>query len=395
MGVQNLQKHLRVVRPSVAPDLPSLPGSAQAGDAAAPVRGPREIGDLRLPADVALSIKAVLPAGMTLEKDVVTVRFRPVVDSGQADSRRNAISIQFDRISGASRPVALLYVDEAYEELMYPCWFLASVCLRMLVKLRFASPSIEIFAPRSDLVPASWMDELQGCLDARIAKSVACRGLNVWSGPEIWIADFQMSRDDSQNAGQDTFGEIAKPTPGANRANVNSIEEVDKARRRAAPLVFISYSHHPDDKPLFDKLKTVLNTFNDNPKYRTNERRKVVWTDEDIKTSDYWKDSIEEAINSARVAVALVTPRFFDSEFIKNEELKPILERVNKKEKKVAWVPGAVCAYEEYGLSELQAACSPNQPLNLLDAGSLDRLLNEVRKKVKGLIDEILANEPD
>lgn len=82
--------------------------------------------------------------------------------------------------------------------------------------------------------------------------------------------------------------------------------------------IFISYAHRDAEylKELLSHLKPL-------------ERHGVIprpWSDEEIKIGESWREAINEALNRARVAILLISPAFINSEFITNEELRPILE---------------------------------------------------------------------
>jgi hypothetical protein len=346
--------------------------------------GRREIGDLRVQADVARTIANALPEGANLDEDRVTLC---------------GLSIQFHRIVKGTQYFALLYIDEGYEELTYSSWFLSAVCLRLIATtkgLKLDEPSVEIIAARSGLLPEDWLIELDVCVEARIARSKRITRIEEWlaARPEIvpnlirvWIRGMGLNRDDSQSQRGDSFGQIARPVTAYTGVADRSHTALSKPNSPKRPLVFLSYSHDNDDAALANRLKKSLRQLDD--EFKT----KAVWTDEDIKTSEEWFASIQQAMQSARVVVALATPSFFDSDFIKDVELKAILDARVKNEKGLAWILGAACAYPVYGLKEIQAACSIKPALNKLEPGDLDEQLEIVRRNVSDLVRDILAGE--
>jgi hypothetical protein len=368
-----------LVRPR-ASDLATQPEAAPPAIDVTALGRKREIGDLRVPREIARVIDEALPEVLQLDEDCIALC---------------ALPIQFHRIVKGMRYVALLYVGEGYEELTYLSWFLSSVCLRIFItttELRLHKPAIEIIAARYGLLPEDWSDELDACLAAGIIKSKRITRIQTWlgAGPEgalphvkVWTRQLELSGDDSQNERGDSFGQTARPCSDDKRATAASQAALEQASSRKVPLVFISYSH--EDQELFRKLMTSLSPLND--AFKT----KAVWTDEDIKASEYFRNSIDQAMASARVVVALVTNSFLASDFIKKVELKKALEARMKDEKGLAWILGGACAAEQYGLKEIQAACSLKKPLNQLTPGEQDEQLENVRKRVEELL--ILAGE--
>ena len=79
--------------------------------------------------------------------------------------------------------------------------------------------------------------------------------------------------------------------------------------------IFISYSHK--DKTLFEEFRNHLGYWSEGDQVQ-------VWSDKDLKTSEHWQAEIQKALDSAAVAVLLISPDFLNSEFIRAEEL-PIL----------------------------------------------------------------------
>ncbi|CAH2409642.1 protein kinase domain-containing protein [Mesorhizobium escarrei] len=122
-------------------------------------------------------------------------------------------------------------------------------------------------------------------------------------------------------------------------------------------IVFISYSHK--DHAWYKAFESALNIGG-------NKAILDAWSDQKIGIGDNWQATIESAINTARVALLLVTHNFLHSTYIQSTELMSLLSRQKAGELDIWWVPIDELSSEELeisGLSSLQAAWDPKQSL--------------------------------
>jgi hypothetical protein len=118
--------------------------------------------------------------------------------------------------------------------------------------------------------------------------------------------------------------------------------------------IFISYSHKEDPKWL-DRLKVHLTPL---------ERQGLVdrWDDTKIQPGTGWKESIQQALDSATVAVLLVSADFLASEFISKNELPPLLKAAQDKGTLIMPIFVKPTA-KNPEISQFQGFNSPSNPL--------------------------------
>src|SRR5258708_10325945 len=137
--------------------------------------------------------------------------------------------------------------------------------------------------------------------------------------------------------------------------------------------IFISYSHK--DNRLFEEVKTMLA-----PAIR--DGIVDVWDDKKIAPGAKWKDEIQGALASAKIAVLLVSQHFLASEFIAKHELPKLLAAAQKEGVTVFWIYLSSCLYEGTEIATYQAAHDISKPLDQLDKPRRQAVISEACAKL-------------
>jgi hypothetical protein len=151
--------------------------------------------------------------------------------------------------------------------------------------------------------------------------------------------------------------------------------------------IFISYAHKDgenDKNRWLSELKMRLKPLERNGGITR------VWSDSDIPPSSQWRTELNDALGRAKVAVLLVTPEFFSSDFIVGYELPIIYDAHRKGELQLIVISCRstnYASYDEY-LSNIQWANEPDKPLELLSEGERGRvwvsIIDKITKAFKG-----------
>jgi len=144
--------------------------------------------------------------------------------------------------------------------------------------------------------------------------------------------------------------------------------------------VFVSYSHLDEEwlKRLLVHLKPL-------------ERRGSVerWDDTRIVPGQKWKFEIKQAIDSAIVAVLLISADFLASDFIDKDEVPPLLSAAEQDGTVILPLIVSPCRFKETeSLSQFQAVNPPSEPLIRMSKADQEQTLVNLTNRIAQVLDE-------
>ena len=151
--------------------------------------------------------------------------------------------------------------------------------------------------------------------------------------------------------------------------------------------VFISYSHKDEDWK--DRLVTHLGVLE-------KEGALSIWTDRKIPGGADWYGEIKKAIDSAQVAILLISANFLSSDFIHDDEIPHLLKKKEEGGLKVIPLIIKPSAWQEVNwLNALQVRPTDGVALSSGSEHQIDTALAALAKEVNGIfkILPIPANE--
>jgi hypothetical protein len=141
--------------------------------------------------------------------------------------------------------------------------------------------------------------------------------------------------------------------------------------------VFISYSHK--DVAWLTKVKMFLKPLEDQGLLQ-------IWDDTNISPGSEWLEEIKRSLESAQVAVFLITQNFLSSEFISQKEFPMLLDKANNRGCLIFWIAVSSSTVGDSELSRFQAANDPNKPLDTLPEPAQNTVLTDIYNRMKKAI---------
>lgn len=154
-------------------------------------------------------------------------------------------------------------------------------------------------------------------------------------------------------------------------------KQLEPSRKR--DKIFISYSHS-DEYWLKEVQKHFKTLEHDDNKIN-------VWVDTRIKAGMKWKEEIEKALSETKIAVLLISTDFLVSDFIRNNELPPLLEAAENEGAIILPLILKPSRFINHAkLSQFQAVNDPDKPLNKLSEAEQDEILVKLTNRIEELI---------
>lgn len=145
--------------------------------------------------------------------------------------------------------------------------------------------------------------------------------------------------------------------------------------------LFISYSHANGD--WLERVKVHLKPL---------VRGGLIdcWDDTRIGVGDRWRDEITASLQGARAAILLVSPEFYASDFIAEQELPPLLQKAQTEGTRILILVLDHCRFQrDSKLACFQAAHDASKPLGELSKTEQSRILDKLAATVEALAQRV------
>jgi len=159
----------------------------------------------------------------------------------------------------------------------------------------------------------------------------------------------------------------------------NNAEKKEVSMKEDKKKIFISYAHA--DEKYHNRLMTHLSVLK---KYIGGFEE---WSDKKIHAGQHWKEEIKKALNDANIAILLVSTDFLASDFIKNNELPPILRKAASENTEVLCLLVGPSYFQKSELAEFQAVNKPEETLEEMERPAQDRVFLKLMDEIQRIID--------
>ena len=111
------------------------------------------------------------------------------------------------------------------------------------------------------------------------------------------------------------------------------------------------------------------------------------WSDKKIHAGQHWKEEIKKALDDANIAILLVSTDFLASDFIKNNELPPILRKAEAENTNVLCLLVEPSFFLKSELSEFQAVNKPEETLAEMEKPAQERVFLKLMDEIQRIIE--------
>lgn len=151
---------------------------------------------------------------------------------------------------------------------------------------------------------------------------------------------------------------------------------MNKASTRSS--VFISYSHR--DRKWLEMLRPHFSSL-------ARDSGITTWDDTNIRAGQQWREEIEAALASAKVAILLVSAYFLDSDFITQNEVPSLLASSETDGAVVLQVIVSPCRVEHHPvLSKFQYVNPPSKTLRAMSGVEREELFVRLTERVEEIL---------
>lgn len=158
----------------------------------------------------------------------------------------------------------------------------------------------------------------------------------------------------------------------------NKTTITDGIKRIKQKKLFVSYTHN--DQNYLNRLLVHLKPL---------EKNNIIdiWVDKKIQPGKDWKIEIEKSLNAAEVAILLISADYLASDFIVDNELPPILEKVQLDGTTIIPLIIKPCRFlRDEKLNKFQAANDPKYPLSSLSEDQKEVIYDKVSEQVEKMV---------
>lgn len=107
-----------------------------------------------------------------------------------------------------------------------------------------------------------------------------------------------------------------------------------------------------------------------------------LWDESCIQPGKKWRKEIEQALNTAHVAVLLVSANYLETKFISDSELESILKRATDQGLTVIWIYLSPCLYKTTLIKDYQPAHERDSALSSMSDPEQEQALLEICTKI-------------